>query len=258
MSHLAALLRAPLDLGVFAHAARQRLRRTLGFLALLVLLSTVATTTAATLRLRELVRRLEPHLDALPTIVIEKGEARADVEQPWTLHLFRDDAGHEFVLIIDTTGRRQDFAPRERGLFLQRTQLLARVDDEAARAFSLRHVPDVTIGPEIAHRFVAHWMRRIPFYLGLAFLVWFSVVKLIQALLLSLAALIGGGRALRFGALFSIGVYALGPALLVKLLVLFAPFHVPFGLLLALPVAIAYAMLGGRRAAASLPGDPTS
>src|SRR5262245_33276427 len=100
MSHLEALAKVSFDLDVFTRAARQRMRRTFGYLLLLVLLSTVATTTWLTLGLRDLVRRLEPFLDQIPTITIRDGEVSADVEQPWIKRLGRDDAGHEIVAII--------------------------------------------------------------------------------------------------------------------------------------------------------------
>jgi hypothetical protein len=259
MSHLAALLRTPFDLSVFPIVARQRLRRTLALLTLLVLVATAVTTTAWTLELRQLVRRLEPHLDELPTIVIERGQARADVEQPWSRTLGRDDAGHEVVVIIDTTGRRTDFGPRELGVFLQRTRVLVKSDEDQLRAFSLERVPDLTIGPEIARAFIRHWMRRVPLYLAIALMAWYGFVKIMQALLLVLPALLGSSRRpLGFGALFSIGVYALVPSLWLAAVRPLLPFSIPLPFALSIALAVVYAVLGGQRAAATPPsGDAT-
>src|SRR5260370_31113632 len=110
MAHLEALSRIPFDLALFARAGRQRMRRTLGYLFILVVLSTAATTTSLTLKLRDLVKRLEPHLDQIPTITIKNGQASADVEQPWVKRLGSDDNGHEIVVIIDTTATPDAFA----------------------------------------------------------------------------------------------------------------------------------------------------
>ena len=45
-------------------------RRAMAHLFLLILVATCATTVSWTLGLRDLVRRLDPHLDKLPTITI--------------------------------------------------------------------------------------------------------------------------------------------------------------------------------------------
>lgn len=254
MSHLEALSRIPFDLGLFARAARQRMRRTLGYLLLLVVLSTAATTTSLTLKLRDLVDKLEPHLDQLPTITIKNGQASADVEQPWVKRLGSDDNGHQIVAIIDTTGRRDDFAANEVGLFLKRTELLVKTAEER-RAISLERFPDTTIGPDVARAWLKQLMRRVPFYLGAALLAYYLFVKSVQALLLVLAALIGASRrrALGFGALFSVAVYALTPAVMLDCSLPFVKLHLPMFWLIYTAIAVAYAILGGQRAAAEPP-----
>lgn len=255
MSHLEALSRIPFDLGLFARAARQRMRRTLAYLVILIVLSTAATTTSLTLKLRDLVKRLEPHLDEIPTIVIRDGEASADVEQPWVKRLGRDDAGRDVVLIIDTTGARTDFAPNEAGLFLQKRVLLVKGDE--VQTVPLRRVPDMTIGPDAARQLIARLMRRVPFYIAAVLAAYYLVVKSVQALLLVLAALAGASRrrALGFGALFSVAVYALTPAVLLDCTLPFVKWHVPLFWLVYAAVAVAYAVLGGQRAAAAPPDD---
>jgi hypothetical protein len=257
MSHLEALSRIPFDLGLFAQVTRQRLRRTLAYLLILIVLATLATTTSLTLKLRDLVKRLEPHLDEIPTITIRDGEASADVEQPWVKRLGRDDSGRDFVLIIDTTGTRSDFQPNEVGLFLQKRVLLVRSADEA-QTVPLDRFPDTTIGPELARQLIARLMRRVPFYIAVAVGVWYLVAKSIQALLLVLAALAGASRrrALGFGALFSVGVYALTPAVLLDCARPFVKLHLPMFWLIYTAVAVAYAVLGAQRAAAA-PRDAT-
>src|SRR5438552_3640918 len=143
MSHLGAVSRVTFDLGVFAEVAKQRTRRTLVYLLLLIVIA-AASATVLTLRLRELVKQLEPHLDEIPTITIENGRATADVEQPWVKRLGRDHAGNEMVAIIDTTGTRQDFENGEVGVFLKRTVVVVKTV-EKKEEIPLSRFPDMTV-----------------------------------------------------------------------------------------------------------------
>ncbi len=159
------------------------------------------------------------------------------------------------MLIIDTTGRRRDFAADEIGLFVQRRDVVVKTPEQQ-RTFSLAGVPDTTIGPDLLHRFIAKWMRRVPFYLAILAFAWYFVVKTSQALLLVLAALAGSSaRPLSFRGLFAIGVYALAPVILLGAARPFLPFAIPWFFAIYCAVAIVYAVLGGQRAAASPPAD---
>jgi hypothetical protein len=259
MSHLRNLVLTPFDLGTFARVARQPVRRTLAHLFLLILVATIASTVSLTLGLRELVRRIEPHLDKLPTITIRDGVASADVPQPWVQKLGTDDDKHDIVLIIDTTHEspdRRELAPNEIGLALHRTTLTLVTPGEPPRVFALDKIPDTTLGPDVARRFIDHWMRRIPYYIALALLAWYIFAKVTQATILVLFALIGSSkRRLGFGALFSVGVYALTPAILFASIAALLPFQVPMTFMIYSGLAIAYAILGGQRAAAEPPSD---
>jgi len=257
MSHLEALSRVSFDLGVFAKVARQRLRRTFVYLVLLVAISTAATTVTWMMRLREAVRWLEPHLDEIPTITIRNGQASADVEQPWVKRLGRDDDGHDVVAIIDTTGERHGFAPNEVGVFLKRKELLVKQGNDELRVVSLSRVPDTTIGPDIVRGWIATAMRRAPFYLGAFLGVWYLFAKSMQALLLVLAAL-AGARALRFGQLFTVAVYALTPAVILDSALPFTRLHLPAFWLVYAALGVVYAILGARRADAPPPSDTTA
>jgi hypothetical protein len=256
MSHLESLARTPFDLGIFARVSRQKLSRTFGFLFLLIALATTATTISVTRQLRQVVRKVEPEIDKLPTIEIRNGKASVSVPQPWIYRFGNDDHGRQIVLIIDTTGRRADFAADEIGVFLQRAQVVVKTPEQQ-RALSLAGVPDTTIGPEVVHRFIAKWMRRVPLYLAIIAFCWYFLAKTTQALLLVLAALAGSAsRPQSFRGLFAIGVYALGPVILLGAARPFLPFEIPWFFAIYSGVAILYAVLGGQRAATSPPDDP--
>ncbi|HEX4460846.1 MAG TPA: DUF1189 family protein [Polyangia bacterium] len=254
MSHLESLARAPFDLDLFARVSRQKLRRTFGFLALLVAVSTVATTISLTKDLREVIRKIEPEIDKLPQIEIRNGQASVSVEQPWIYRFGNDDRGRQIVLIIDTTGRRQGFARDEIGVFLKRTHVVVKTPDDE-NEISLKDVPDMVIGPQLIHELIAKWMRRVPFYIGALACLWFVLAKTSQALLLVLAALAGSSSraSLPFRGLFAIGVYALAPVVLLAAARPFLPFAIPYFAAIYCALAIVYAVLGGQRAATSPP-----
>jgi hypothetical protein len=257
MSHLEALSRVSFDLGVFAGVARQKLRRTLVYLLLLVVLSVASATTVWMLELRKAVRWLEPHLDEIPTITIRNGQASADVEQPWVKRLGTDDHGHEVVAIIDTTGARQDFAPNEVGVFLKRREVVVKQASDELRVIPLSRFPDTTVGPDIVRGWIATAMRRAPFYLAAFFSVWYLFAKTMQALVLVLFALIGAGS-LRFGQLFTVAVYALTPAVILDCALPFVKLHVPLFWLVYGVVAVVYTILGAGRAATPPPDTTTA
>ncbi|HEY2743701.1 MAG TPA: DUF1189 family protein [Polyangia bacterium] len=256
MSHLEALSRISFDLGVFTQVARQRLRRTFVYLLLLVVIATASSTTWAMLRLKEAVRWLEPHLDEIPTITIKNGEASADVEQPWVKRLGTDDHGHQVVAIIDTTGAREGFAPNEIGVFLKKTELVVKQVEEE-RIIPLSRVPDTTIGPDIVRDWIKQAMRRAPFYIGAILFAWYFFAKSMQALLLVLAALIGA-RAMRFGHLFTVAVYALTPAVILDSAMPFVKLHLPAFWVIYFAIGITYAIAGARRADLPPPPPPAT
>ncbi len=256
MSHLEALSRVSFDLDVFARVARQKLRRTFVYLLLLVTLSAASSTVSLMLKLREVVRWLEPHLDEIPTITIRDGRASADVEQPWVKRLGSDDHGHDVVAIIDTTGQRSDFGPNEIGVFLKRTELAVKTVEES-RVIPLERFPDTTIGPDVVRGWIKTLMRKVPLYAAAFFLAFYFAAKSLQATLLVLAALIGARAALRFGELFTVAVYALTPAVLVDCALPFLPVHVPMFFLVYFALAVAYAILGAQRATAPPPDVPS-
>jgi hypothetical protein len=257
MGHLAAFARAWFDLGVFAKVARQRGRRTLGFYLLLVLFATLTTTLWATVELHKAAKLIEPHLREIPNVTIKNGVASADVEQPWVRSLGNEN-GMEFVLIIDTTGKLDDFAPDQQGFFLKRTSMILKKPGER-RETGLDKFPDAKVGPDTVRGWIDWALKRLPFLIGLVLLFYYASVKLMQALVLVLVALLaasGRKRPLEFGALFTVAVYALVPAVLADALLLFLPFSIPYFWLLYFVIGCLYVIFGMRRIPDEPPAPP--
>jgi hypothetical protein len=254
MGHLHAFVTTPFDPGVFHEVHAQRTRRTVAYLFLLVLLSTATVTTLVAAAVHRTVDKLLPEIDKIPTITIRNGEASADVEQPWVKKLGEQD-GKQVVLIIDTTGVQERFGEQQCGLFLKKRELAVRDCDGEERAFSLARVPDVTVGPEVARTWVSRARWVLPLGFAVIAFLWFTFAKLLQALLLVLVALIastGRKRPLGFGELFTVGTYALGPAVLADCVTWLLPFRLPFFIAIYAATAIVYAIVGARR----VPDDP--
>src|SRR5262245_50433592 len=118
------VIRSLPDPRLYREVAGRSWLRSLLQLGRLAFLAALALTTAATLWLSSLwSEHVAPVLDSLPTITIRDGVASVDGPQPWSRRVVRDQAGHDWVIILDTTGRTQDFGASERGLLLQRTEL---------------------------------------------------------------------------------------------------------------------------------------
>ncbi len=250
-SHLANFGRATYDLGLYPEVQRQRLRRTFAHLVLLVLLSTVAATVLVALAVRGLVGRVLPEVDKLPTITIKDGQASANVPQPWVKKLGPDEqSGKEVVLIIDTTGTLTGFGEDQVGLFLARRELLVKTNDRPEQSIALSRFGDRVIGPQLIRKWVLRLQWLAPLGFAAAAFVYYWLVKGLQALLLVLVGMLaasGRRRPLGFGALFSIGVYALTPAVLADCVLFFLPLAVPYWWALYLAIAIVYTVLAVRR-----------
>jgi hypothetical protein len=255
MGHLHAFVTTPFDRGVFTEVHRQRVRRTIAYLLFLVLMSTAAATWVVAAQVGRVVNRVLPEVDKIPTITIRNGEASVDVEQPWVKRV-GEDHGRTVVLIIDTTGTLDGFRDSQCGAFLMKHDVRVRSCDTAQeRNLSLKRVPDGEIGPQVVRDYLkkARWM--VPAVFAAVAFIWFLVAKLIQSLLLVLVALLastGRKRSLGFAELFTIGAYALGPAVLIDCVTWVLPLGFFASLGLYTLIAVVYAVLGARR----VPDDP--
>lgn len=223
-------------------------RRAIGVLALEVLVATGAAAIPFTRFAWRVIDRLERIAAEWPTVRVRRGEASADVPQPWVRSLGRDERGRELVVIIDTTGATDDLGAKQSGLLLKRRELVARASGPS-RAVSLALFPDGDLGPKRLRDWLSRgrWLAPLAFA-ALAF-VWFAFAKGTLATLLVLIALAATARRrrpLRFGELFACGVRGLAPAVLVEAALRFWP----IGLWAWLPyfaIAIAATAIVARR-----------
>ncbi len=248
-SHLRNIARSTWDLSLAGEVARQPARRTVGYFAIVLLLSSLAVATGLTLRLRAVVwRDLAPEIDKLPVVKIRHGQVSTNVPQPWRRQLEDTSTHMKTILVIDTTGQVTDFAPDEQGAILMKTQLLLRnPQNPFLQPIDLRAVDDLTID-------AAHVKAWIPTALWIAFgalLVilpfWYTCARLLVALLLGLVGLIaatGRKRKLDFGALYCVGLYALTPAIALDVALSWTGLNVPMGWLVYFAVAAVYTVLG--------------
>lgn len=168
-----------------AAARRGRLRSTLQ-LARVALLSAVCFTTAATLFIASLWKeRVAPVLDAIPTITIKNGVATVEGPQPWARRVIRDAAGHDWVIVLDTTGRTTELGAAERGVLLTRTEVRLKSTASRVDAMSLSRVGDVKLGPKALRRALLARLMLVPPALLAASLLWHLLAKGLQALLLA-------------------------------------------------------------------------
>jgi hypothetical protein len=201
------------------------LRRAIGLLALLVLLATGAAAIPFTRFAWRVIDSLERIAAEWPTVRVRRGEASADVPQPWVRSLGRDQQGRELVVIIDTTGTTGDFGAKQSGLLLKRRELVARATGPS-RALSLARFPDGELGPKRLRDWLARGRWLVPLAFAALAFVWFAFAKGTLATLLVLIALAASGRRrrpLRFGELFACGVKGLAPAVLLEAVLRFLP-----------------------------------
>lgn len=185
--------------------------RSLLHLLRLALLAGLAVTIAATLWLSTLwSERLAPVLDAIPTIIIRGGVARVEGPQPWERRVLRDRAGHDWVVLLDTSGQRR-LGEQQRGLLLARTELLVKVGAGRPQALPLSRVRDVKLGPHALRRAILWRLMLAPPALLVLSLGWFALARLGQALLLA-RWLGSGGAAPAYHARVAVAAQALTAA----------------------------------------------
>jgi|GEM_PF-3196167 len=242
---LTKLFRAPFDFGVFAEVATQRALRSIGGLAILILLSAGVATTKISVTVHRAYRELSPLIDKLPTVVIKDGKASANVPQPWVRE--QTEGLKTIALIIDTTGATTGFTPRQIGLLLTVDKIFIKQESGEVKSFELSTLGDQTVGPRELHTLVGHWLGLMPWLVGVGTLVWYIFAKTATVMLLVLIALLasqGRRQPLSFGGLFAVAVHALAPAVFLDCALMVMPFTIPMFWVLYAALAMVYVAVG--------------
>ena len=245
---LTRLLRAPFDFGVFAEVATQRGLRSVGGLAILILLSVGVATASMSLTAHRVYRQLTPLIDELPTVTIRNGRASANVPQPWVKET--QEGLRSVALIIDTTGATTGFKPNQIGLLLTLDRILIKQENGEVRDFDLATVGDRVVGPSELHQIIRHALHWMPWMLAGITLVWFLFAKTATAMLLVMVALMasqGRRRPLSFGGLFAVAVHGLAPAVFLDCALMLMPFSLPMFWVFYTVMAIIYTVVGMQR-----------
>jgi hypothetical protein len=192
----------------YRDAAAGRVGRMIGYLAVLITIATVCLTIRAQVTLGQVLEVAKPWVKAhIPEIQITKGTASSPVKQPYIW----EEGGMGFVL--DTTGATTNLAPKyERGVLLTKTELVYRQSPIETRRYELAQLPDMVINEATIGRVVDLAKSWLWLAIAVGLFLWLWIAKLFQVLFGSLLGLLVNAlskRALRYGALFNIGVLAL-------------------------------------------------
>jgi hypothetical protein len=251
--HFSSIARSACDWSLYPEVFTQRTRRTVGYFALVMVLSSLLVSMTVTLELRRFFNQdLKPILREMPVVTIKNHEASANVPQPW-VRTFPGETGTgmTMVFIIDTTGQTTGFKPDEMGFLLTRTHLYLK-NQMKEQPLDLREVDDMVIDPKaIAEGKVlpkvlwgtfATCAVLLPFY--------FTLAKLLHLVMLSLIGLIATSsrrRPIPFGRLMTLSLYALTPAILLDMLRSVTGLNIPLFWLIYLAVGAGYLMIALRK-----------
>lgn len=185
----------------------------------------------------------------LPTIVIEKGEVKVTVEQPF--QVFRPDTRDLFA-VIDTTGQITSLRQTEAMLLLTRSQLKARIGPGDSRVIDLSAIEALQLTQNDMAQWLEASLRWAPFVLYPLTLFFTYCLRTVQVLIyggigLVMASLLK--RSISFGAAASVAVMAMTPVILIDTLIMLLKIHLPLWGLGSFVVAFGYLFFGIRSAA---------
>ena len=208
----ALLWRSPWSADAYRDVAAGGVGRIFGYLALLIaivaLITSVRVHTAVS-GFAQSFRELKPWEANLPEIQIREGRATTLPARPY---VFQNE---DVMIVIDTTGETTELDPQYReGFLLTETELILRMGPGPGetRRLPFAGVPDLTLNQttvERAIQIISPWT-----WLGVAvaMTIWLWIVKLMQVLVWTPVSMVVNAvsrRALRYGALWNLGIYAL-------------------------------------------------
>jgi hypothetical protein len=263
-SQLKAMARSVFDWSLYDEVTRQRARRTVGYVTLLVILVGLLQSLIVTVQLRGFVRNeLIPELGKLPVVTIKDHVASTNVPEPWVKSFKDPNSGLKTIVAIDTTGQTKGFAFDEQGFIITRTQLLMKnPQNPYLQPLNFSDVDDVVIDATTTERWIGLGLKIVFASCAVMLPIYNAGAKLLSALLLSVIALIPAAKRrqkLRYGQMFTIAIYALTPVTAVDLLRSALGLEIPFFWLLYLAGGAAYVWIGVTRVRdddPALPGSP--
>ncbi len=198
------------DAAAYRRVAAGGVGSMLGYLTVLVGAATVAFTVQTQVLTSQTMENARPWVrEHFPEIRITQGVASSPVPQPYTVWA-KEGAG----VFIDTTGATTSLDPNRyrQGMLLTRTELLFRKSPEEERRYSLAKLNHVVLTAATVEQWLNIAQRWLWVVVGVALFIAWWIALALKVLFWSLLALLVNavaGRALRYEALFSLGVYAL-------------------------------------------------
>ena len=189
----------------------------------------------------------------LPTIVIEKGQVKVAVEQPFKV--FRPDTRGLFA-VIDTTGQITSLRQTDAMLLLTRSKLMARIGPGDSRVFDLGAIETLQLTQSDMAQWLQTSLRWAPFVLYPLTLFFTYCLRTLQVLIYAGIGMVMASllkRAMPFGAAASVAVMAMTPVILIDTLIMLARIHLPLWGIGSFVVAFGYLFFGIRAAADDVP-----
>ncbi len=180
----------------------------------------------------------------IPTIRIIKGEASAEVAQPYRIN---DPDSGTVLALIDTTGKTTSLEGTEARALLTKTELIYKKSDIETRSFSFKDIKDCTLDQQV----ISRWMTAFRKYLAVVsfpFAVIGSFVfRIVQLLIYAAIGLLFAKwckTSRPYDTLLRLSAMAVTPVIIVSTVLDMASVRVPWHGLLYFIAAMAYLFFG--------------
>jgi len=201
-------------------------------LAACIFLSAWGMVSYATPRVADLMHRLAAKYDSmLPEITIENGRASMKGEQPYHVDM---GPARDAAIVIDTREGKEKAALEylkdvEAGIVLTRDSLVTKNDNQV-RTIPLKGMPNIVLNSRSIEELADLFLPQLSTAAWLLALIYFTVVKSLQALVLAMVPYFGARAYLvpfTYGKALNMAIFAQAPPVLVDVLILFAGVAVP-------------------------------
>ncbi|GEM_PF-504136 len=211
---------------------------------------------------RFLDEQIEQYDTFLPEISIRNGKASIREEQPY--YVEKDEAD-KVVVVIDTREGKEDEAIKyvrgfKTGLVLSREALFFKNEDGRIRSLPLENLPDLVLNSRELRKTKDELFPSFVRFGAIMVLLWFLVVKPVQALILATIPMLMGPRysvPLSLGEAFKLSVFCMIPPVALDLFQYIWGFQLqmPLSILLYLALYVALLIFAVRDLARRPPGQ---